>query len=85
MRSPLPILPSTLIALSSISAVFAGVDLIPGVILILVVAAITGWSAHVIGHFKRAHPQCHSIADMGEMWWGPVGREVFGGIYWVCE
>jgi amino acid permease len=59
--------------------------MIPGIILLLVIGAITGWSAHVIGEFKRRHPHCHSVADVGQMWWGPVGREVFGALYWLCK
>jgi len=66
------------------SAVFSTVGMIPGVILLLVIGAITGWSAYVIGEFKRRHPHCHSVADVGQMWWGPVGRELFGALYWLC-
>lgn len=67
------------------AAVFSTLGMIPGVILLLVIGAITGWSAYVIGEFKRRHPHCHSVADVGQMWWGPVGREVFGALYWLCK
>lgn len=59
--------------------------MIPGVILLLTIGAITGWSAYVIGEFKRRHPHCHSVADVGQMWWGPVGRELLGALYWLCK
>ncbi len=67
------------------AAVFSTVGMIPGIILLLTIGAITGWSAHVIGEFKRRHPHCHSVADVGQMWWGPVGRELFGALYWLCK
>lgn len=24
-----------------------------------------------------------SVADVGYMWFGPIGREIFGAIYWI--
>ena len=55
----------------------------PGVIVILVIALMSTWSAYIIGEFKRQYPACHSVADVGHMWWGPFGRELFGAVYWL--
>jgi len=68
-----------------LAAVFGTVGIVPGVILLLTVAAITGWSAYVIGKFKERYPECHSVADVGYIWFGPVGRELIGAFYWLCK
>jgi amino acid permease len=65
--------------------VFDTVGIVPGVILLLTVAGITLWSAYIIGEFKKRYPECHSAADVGALWWGPIGREIVGGFYWLCK
>ncbi len=57
----------------------------PGVILLLVVAFITTWSAYVIAEFKKRYPEVHSVADVGYLWGGAWGRELLGGFYWLCK
>jgi len=69
----------------TLAAVFGTVGIVPGVILLLTVAGITTWSAHVVAEFKKRYPECHSVADVGYLWWGPWGRELIGGFYWLCE
>lgn len=59
------------------------IGLIPGLLVILVIAAITTWSDYVIGTFKLNHRNVHSVADVGQLFFGPVGRECFGAIYWL--
>ncbi|KAK4049683.1 hypothetical protein OIV83_003958 [Microbotryomycetes sp. JL201] len=66
-----------------IPQVFSTVGLVPGIILILVIAAMTTFSSVIIGHWKVNHPATHSIADVGKTMGGVVGREVLGGIYWL--
>lgn len=36
------------------------------------------YTGYVIGQFKAKYPHVHSMADAGEVLWGPLGREVLG-------
>ncbi len=64
---------------------FDTLGIVPGLLLLLTIAGITAWSAYVIGLFKRRYPECHSAADVGYLWWGPIGREIVGAFYWLCK
>ncbi|KAM0787036.1 hypothetical protein ACM66B_006302 [Microbotryomycetes sp. NB124-2] len=66
-----------------IPQVFSTVGLVPGIILIVVIAIMTTFSSVIIGQWKVNHPATHSIADVGKTMFGGVGREVLGGIYWL--
>ncbi|KAJ5231276.1 amino acid transporter [Penicillium citrinum] len=70
----------------SIPHVLDSLGIIPGIICILAVAAITTWSNYVIGQFKLNHPEVYAIDDAGELMFGRTGREVLGigvCIYWI--
>ncbi|KAJ9110935.1 hypothetical protein QFC20_002701 [Naganishia adeliensis] len=67
----------------SIPATLHTLGIVPGVILMLVICAMNSWSDWVVGDFKRRHPEVYSVADVGYMWFGPIGREIFGAIYWI--
>ncbi|KAJ2997326.1 hypothetical protein NUW58_g683 [Xylaria curta] len=62
----------------SIPAAFDALGLIPGVIILVVVAGITTWSSYMVGVFKRLHPNVYSIDDAGDMMFGRAGRYFFG-------
>ena len=49
-----------------------------GLILIISLGLIAGYTGYVIGQFKLKHPKCTSMADAGMILFGPVGRELFG-------
>jgi amino acid permease len=68
----------------SIPAAFNVLGLIPGLICLLIVAAITTWSDYIVGVFKRRHPEVYGIDDAGFLMFGRVGREVFGAAFCVC-
>jgi len=36
------------------------------------------YTGYVIGQFKQKYPHVHSMADAGEVLFGPIGREVLG-------
>lgn len=57
----------------------------PGIIVLVVVAALTTYSTWLIGEFKVKHPEVHSIGDVGYILAGPIGREFLGGVFWLCE
>lgn len=60
----------------SIPSVFDTLGMIPGIICLLAVAAITTWSALQIQHFKINHPSVYGVDDAGQMIVGRFGREV---------
>ncbi|ORY88464.1 putative amino acid transporter [Leucosporidium creatinivorum] len=66
-----------------IPQVFSTVGMVPGIIMLLVIALMTSWSSYVIGKFKVRHPEVGSIGDAAYILWGPIGREVLGGVYWL--
>ncbi|KAF3006062.1 hypothetical protein E8E13_010942 [Curvularia kusanoi] len=70
----------------SIPATFHSLGLIPGVIIILVIAVMTSWSNYIIGQFKMRHPDIYGIDDVGRKIFGRVGYEVFGitfALFWI--
>ncbi|KAF2642447.1 hypothetical protein P280DRAFT_505869 [Massarina eburnea CBS 473.64] len=54
----------------------ASLGLVPGILLILGLGAVTTYTGYLIGQFKLAYPSVQSFADCGEMIAGRVGREV---------
>lgn len=70
----------------SIPSVFHSLGLIPGVIIILIIAAMTSWSNYIIGVFKMNHPDIYGIDDVGRKLFGRFGYEFFGitfALYWI--
>ncbi|KAK7409305.1 hypothetical protein QQX98_008545 [Neonectria punicea] len=73
----------------SIPSVFDTLGMIPGLICLCVVAAITTWSDYIVGVFKLRHREVYGIDDAGGLMFGRAGQEIFGfafGLYWtfVC-
>ncbi|CAD0105792.1 unnamed protein product, partial [Aureobasidium uvarum] len=62
----------------SIPSVFDTLGMIPGIICLIVIGAITTWSDYMIGVFKLKHPEVYAINDVGGMLFGRVGREALG-------
>ncbi|KAJ4377066.1 hypothetical protein N0V86_006507 [Didymella sp. IMI 355093] len=70
----------------SIPEVFHSLGLIPGVIIILVIAVMTSWSNYIIGVFKANHPDVYGIDDVGRKLLGRFGYEFLGitfALYWI--
>ncbi|RSL46683.1 hypothetical protein CEP53_010240 [Fusarium sp. AF-6] len=60
--------------------------LIPGVICICTISAITTWSNYMIGCFKLKHRDAYGIDDAGDLMFGPISREFLAVgicIYWI--
>lgn len=71
----------------SMPAVFDTLGMIPGVICIIVIAAITTWSDYMVGMWKLAHPETYDIADVGRRLAGRTGYEVLNVAYtlfWIA-
>ncbi|OLN87215.1 N amino acid transport system protein 3 [Colletotrichum chlorophyti] len=70
----------------SIPGVFDVLGIVPGVIALICIAAITTWSDYIVGVFKLRHPEVYGIDDVGRLLFGRVGREFFGVVfclYWI--
>ncbi|KAF9878798.1 transmembrane amino acid transporter [Colletotrichum karsti] len=70
----------------SIPGTFHVLGIVPGVIALICVAAITTWSDYIVGVFKMNHPTVYSIDDVGRLLFGRVGREFFAIVfclYWI--
>lgn len=69
----------------SIPAAFDILGMVPGVICMMVTAALTTWGAYVIGPFKRKHPEIYGIDDAAGLVFGRVGRELLSIGFVLCE
>ncbi|KAM5349168.1 hypothetical protein ACJ41O_008991 [Fusarium nematophilum] len=70
----------------SIPAVFDTLGIVPGVICLSAIAAITTWSDYIVGVFKRRHASVYGIDDAGFLMFGVIGREILGiafCLYWI--
>ncbi|KKK21029.1 hypothetical protein ARAM_002388 [Aspergillus rambellii] len=65
----------------SMPAIFNVLGIIPGVILILVIAAITTWADWMVGVFKLRHTHVYGVDDVGYMLFGRMGYELFGASF----
>ncbi|KAF4457495.1 hypothetical protein F53441_545 [Fusarium austroafricanum] len=65
----------------SIPMSFHSLGLIPGVICLLSIGAITTWSNYMVGVFKLNHPEVYSVDDAGGKMFGKIGREIFGVLF----
>lgn len=68
----------------SIPSAFDTLGMVPGVICLLAVAAITTWSAFEIGKFKLRHRDVYGIDDVGSLFFGSIGKNFFGFIFCLC-
>jgi amino acid permease len=70
----------------SIPEAFDILGMIPGIILLLAIGAITTWSSYVVGQFKLNHPQVYGIPDVGMLLFGPIGRDFLAiafCLFWI--
>ncbi|RAK75440.1 putative amino acid transporter (Mtr) [Aspergillus fijiensis CBS 313.89] len=65
----------------AIPSIFDTVGLIPGVLLIGIIAGIATWTSYMVGIFKLKHREVYAIDDAGWVMFGRVGREVFGAAF----
>ncbi|KAH6975429.1 putative amino acid transporter [Ilyonectria sp. MPI-CAGE-AT-0026] len=70
----------------SIPSAFDTLGIVPGVICLCTIAAITTWSDYMVGVFKLRHPQVYGIDDAGGLMFGRIGREILAVafcLYWI--
>lgn len=59
--------------------------MVPGVIILIVVACMTTWSGYMVGKFKLLHPHVYGIDDAGAIFGGRIGREILWFGFVICE
>ena len=69
----------------SIPATFDVLGVVPGVICLCAIGAITIWSEYIVGVFKLRHREVYGIDNVGGMVFGRIGRAVFGTAFCLCE
>lgn len=69
----------------SIPAAFNSLGIVPGVICLCMIAAITTWSDYMVGVFKMRHPTVYGLEDAGGLMFGPVGRNFLAGAFCLCK
>ncbi|GIK06591.1 hypothetical protein Aspvir_002241 [Aspergillus viridinutans] len=62
----------------SLPSAVATLGIVPSVILLLGLSAISWYTGYIMGQFKLRFPQIHSMGDAGELLMGRFGRELFG-------
>lgn len=66
-------------------SVFDTLGMIPGVVILCIVAGIATWTSYMVGVFKMKHQEVYGIEDAGGLMFGPIGKEVFGTAFCLCE
>lgn len=69
----------------SIPVAFDALGLIPGVIVLCLIAAITTWSDYIIGVFKLRHREVYGIDDAGQLMFGKIGKYFLGFTFCLCK
>lgn len=69
----------------SIPSAFDALGLIPGVICLLAIGGTITWGNHVVGIFKRNHPDVYSIVDVGYKLGGKFGQEFMSVAFMLCK
>lgn len=67
----------------SLPSVMAALGLVPGIILILVMSALSTWSGLMLGEFRKQYPHVENFGDAVEVigksiGMGPLFQEIFG-------
>lgn len=69
----------------SIPVAFDSLGVIPGVIVLCAIGAITTWSDFIVGSFKLKHREVYGIDDVGYLLFGQTGRIVLGTAFCLCK
>lgn len=69
----------------SIPSAFDTLGIVPGSILLCVVASLACWTSYMVGVFKLKHREVYGFDDAAGLMFGRVGREAYALIFWLCE
>ncbi|ODN77461.1 hypothetical protein L202_04638 [Cryptococcus amylolentus CBS 6039] len=67
----------------SIPAALDALGLVPAILVIVAVCLVITWADYIVGVFKLHHPEVYTLAEVGQIMFGPIGREIFGFFYWI--
>ncbi|KAJ5161407.1 hypothetical protein N7492_006799 [Penicillium capsulatum] len=70
----------------SIPVAFDTLGIVPGVLILVLISAITTWSDYIIGVFKLRHREVYGIDDAGQLMFGRIGKYFLGFtfcLYWT--
>ena len=68
----------------SIPTAFNALGMVPGVIVLVGIAAITTWSGYIIGRFKLNHREVYGIDDAATLMFGRIGRWILSVVFCLC-
>lgn len=69
----------------SIPVAFNTLGIVPGVLILCLISAITTWSDYIIGVFKLRHREVYSIDDAGQLMFGKIGKYFLGFTFCLCK
>ncbi|KAL8389040.1 hypothetical protein RB595_008836 [Gaeumannomyces hyphopodioides] len=69
----------------AIPGALASLGAVGGAIIIVATTALNTYTGTILGDFYNKHPECHTLADMMEFLWGPIGRELVGIQIVICQ
>lgn len=69
----------------SIPIAFDSLGIVPGVIILIIIAGITTWSDYMIGVFKLNHPEVYGVGDVGRMIAGRPGMYFLEIVFVLCK
>ncbi|GJN93659.1 hypothetical protein Rhopal_006716-T1 [Rhodotorula paludigena] len=73
------------IGVLTIPSSFHSLGLIPGIIILLVIAVVTTWTDISLGIFKQRHPSVYSLSDCGRVAFGLPGSVLFAACTWLFQ
>lgn len=68
----------------SIPSAFNSLGLVPGIITLLSITLLTGWSNYMVGAFKLRHPEVYGLDSAGYVMFGKIGRDITLAILQLC-
>lgn len=69
----------------SIPSVFDTLGMVPGAIILCIVALIATWTSYMVGALKMRYPEIYGFDDAGGLMFGRIGKEVFGIAFSLCK
>lgn len=69
----------------SFPSIFHTLGIVPGAVLMCVIAGMTTWSNYIVGVFKLKHREVYGIDDAGQLIFGRIGREIGTIAFMGCK
>ncbi|KAH8879159.1 hypothetical protein GQ53DRAFT_739160 [Thozetella sp. PMI_491] len=69
----------------SVPASLATLGAVGGSLSIIGWEALNTYTGIILGDFRNRHPECHTLADMCGLVWGPIGKELMGVMILIAQ